>query len=55
MCVDIPPDLLFLFLLFSVRRQKELRDLYEKIAKEFPFVAKQGLKQGQKVSKGSAL
>ena len=36
--------------LFAVRREKELKQLYEKIAREFPFVAKQGLKPGQKVS-----
>jgi len=32
-----------------MRREKELKQLYEKIAREFPFVAKQGLKPGQKV------
>ena len=35
---------------FAVRREQELKQLYEKIAREFPFVAKQGLKPGQKVS-----
>ena len=33
-----------------MRREQELKQLYEKIAREFPFVAKQGLKPGQKVS-----
>ena len=30
-----------------MRREKELKQLYDKIAKEFPFVAKQGLKNGK--------
>ncbi len=30
----------------AVNRQQQLRRLYDKIAREFPFIAKQGLKEG---------
>ena len=40
---------MFFFSLLPVRRENKLKELYEKIAREFPFVAKQGLKQPGKV------
>ena len=38
-------------IIFSVRRERELKTLYDKLAKKFPFLVQQGLySQGKKPS-----